>query len=469
MKTRVTVGIIGLLIVALVVGDAMARGRGGGGRGGGGRGGGGRSMGGGGRSMGGRSAPSMSRSPSYNRGGGQRGGYGGGSGRQPSARSRQQPSRGQAGNRVGQQPGRGQAGNRVGQQPGRGQPGNRTGQNFFGQGQAGNRVGQQPGRGQAGNRLGSGPQGRPSQGDLNRFLNISPGTGAAVAGGAAAGARVGNRDARPGVGNRDARPGAGNRGPAGDRRGQAANRRQNRPSQLPANRAARVSHRHNRGNAVRRHIPAHLPAHGHGFWRNHPHYARWRVNRPYRWAAWGALTGWFAWGSVGGQYYDYGSGGNCYSEDGTVYYEDEPIATEEEFAEQAIGFADVGAQTIDEAIAADADIEWMPLGVFALVHESEGEPTMYMQLAISQDGTISGTYLNTVSNSSQTIQGSVDKESQRAAWTVGDKSQTVVETSLYNLTKDEAPALLHFGTEKTQEWLLVRLEDPDAKEQTITK
>ncbi|MCH7752709.1 MAG: hypothetical protein IH898_11215 [Planctomycetes bacterium] len=212
---------------------------------------------------------------------------------------------------------------------------------------------------------------------------------------------------------------------------------------------------------MRRHIPAHL-SHD-GFWRDHPHYARWRVNRPYRWATWGALAGWYAVGGSG-QYYDYGSGGNCYSEDGTVYYEGEPVATEEEYAEQAMTLADAGAQTIDAAIAADADIEWMPLGVFALVHESQGEPTMYMQLAISKDGTISGTYLNTVTNSTKPIQGSVDKETQRAAWTVGDKSQTVVETGLYNLTMDEAPALLHFGTEKTQEWLLVRLEDPDSEQ-----
>jgi hypothetical protein len=172
------------------------------------------------------------------------------------------------------------------------------------------------------------------------------------------------------------------------------------------------------------------------------------------------LGGWFVVGG-GGQYYDYGSGGNCYSEDGMVYYDDEPIATEEEYSEQALGIADVGAQTIDAAIAADTDIEWMSLGVFALVHESQGEPTMTMQLQIAQDGTISGTYVNSVSGSTQTIKGSVDKETQRAAWTIGDKSQTVVETGLYNLTMDEAPALLHFGTEKTQEWLLVRLEDPD--------
>jgi hypothetical protein len=84
-----------------------------------------------------------------------------------------------------------------------------------------------------------------------------------------------------------------------------------------------------------------------------------------------------------------------------------------------------------------------------------------MQLQIAEDGTIGGTYYNSVSESTQTLQGAVDKETQRAAWSVGDKSQTIVETGLYNLTKDEAPALLHFGTEKTQNWLLVRMDEPD--------
>ncbi len=179
-------------------------------------------------------------------------------------------------------------------------------------------------------------------------------------------------------------------------------------------------------------------------------------------ATWAALGGWYG-ASGDGQYYDYGSGGNCYYEDDQVYYDGEPIATSEEYADQAMGFAEAGAGTIDEAVASNTDIEWMPLGVFALVHEDEGQPTFYMQLQIAQDGTISGTYANTAKDTSETIQGSVDIESQRAAWTVGDNSNTVIETGLYNLTKDEAPALIHFGTEKTQEWLLVRMDDPDAQ------
>jgi hypothetical protein len=33
---------------------------------------------------------------------------------------------------------------------------------------------------------------------------------------------------------------------------------------------------------------------------------------------------------------------------------------------------------------------------------------------------------------------------------------------LYNLTKDEAPCLIHFGMERTEPWLLVRLQNPFA-------
>ena len=36
-----------------------------------------------------------------------------------------------------------------------------------------------------------------------------------------------------------------------------------------------------------------------------------------------------------------------------------------------------------------------------------------------------------------------------------------METGILNLTKDEATAALHFGAEKTQTWLMVRLPAPE--------
>ena len=49
-----------------------------------------------------------------------------------------------------------------------------------------------------------------------------------------------------------------------------------------------------------------------------------------------------------------------------------------------------------------------------------------------------------------------------AAWTVGDNKNTVFETGLVNLTKDQAPVLVHYGKDRTQQWLLVRVEQPAA-------
>jgi hypothetical protein len=36
----------------------------------------------------------------------------------------------------------------------------------------------------------------------------------------------------------------------------------------------------------------------------------------------------------------------------------------------------------------------------------------------------------------------------------------VIEAGLKNLTEDVASCLVHFGTDTTQTWLLVRLKDP---------
>jgi hypothetical protein len=61
----------------------------------------------------------------------------------------------------------------------------------------------------------------------------------------------------------------------------------------------------------------------------------------------------------------------------------------------------------------------------------------------------------------QSIEGMVDKKTQRTAWTVVDQSRPIMETGINNLTEDSAPALVHFADGQTQQWLLVRLEEPE--------
>jgi hypothetical protein len=83
---------------------------------------------------------------------------------------------------------------------------------------------------------------------------------------------------------------------------------------------------------------------------------------------------------------------------------------------------------------------------------------LVLQLAVNKDGVIRGNYTDGVGGKPNLVQGSVDKQTQRVAFTVGDNASTVVETGLYNLTKDEAPCLIHYGKDRTEQWLLVRLQ-----------
>ena len=85
---------------------------------------------------------------------------------------------------------------------------------------------------------------------------------------------------------------------------------------------------------------------------------------------------------------------------------------------------------------------------------------MYLQLQVSKEGLITGTFQNTATNDVQQIQGAVDKNSQRSAWTIAARSWPVMETGISNLTKDEAAVLVHFEDGQTQQWLLVRMEGP---------
>jgi hypothetical protein len=193
------------------------------------------------------------------------------------------------------------------------------------------------------------------------------------------------------------------------------------------------------------------------FWKDNPNWARFRFNRPYRWATWSLIGGWFGGGAGEASYYDYGD--NIYYEGDQVYYGDEAVATSEEYAQQAQTIATSAPEPV-------ADSEWLPLGVFALTQDGQASgpaPTIFLQLAVDKQGVIAGTVTNTETDESQAIEGMVDKGTQRSAWVIQGKDSPIMETGLANLTKDEAPALLHFGDGQTQQWLLVRLEEPEGE------
>ena len=193
------------------------------------------------------------------------------------------------------------------------------------------------------------------------------------------------------------------------------------------------------------------------FWKDHPTWARVRWTRPYRWATWGALNNWFGWATTI-PYVNYVYGDNLYYDDGNVYYDGTQVASDTEYAQQAEEYADAGTKAVTKA---DENTEWMSLGVFALVHEKEDDPHMFFQLSVDNAGAIAGTYHDSQSGETKNVGGLVDKETQRACWAVEGKPDNVVETGIYNLTQEQTECLMHFGTQQTQTWLLVRMEEPE--------
>ena len=194
------------------------------------------------------------------------------------------------------------------------------------------------------------------------------------------------------------------------------------------------------------------------FWKSHPHAARWKWNRPYRWATWAAVTNWFPWRWSQPVSYSYGD--TVYYEGDTVHYGDDQTTTSVEYTQEAETIA-----TSAPEVAGDG--EWLSLGVFALTQDGQSSgppPTMFLQLAVSKEGTIAGTFNNSETDNTQQIEGAVDRETQRAAWVVVGQDRPIMETGISGLTEDETPVLVHFADDQTQQWLLVRLEEPKGAE-----
>ncbi len=200
-----------------------------------------------------------------------------------------------------------------------------------------------------------------------------------------------------------------------------------------------------------------------GNWWNR-HRGAWRA------AAWGTAAaagagayGNASWGdcsSYGGyssepSYYDYGS--NVVYDGGKVYYNGDSVGTQEQYAQQAQTIAGTGKQA-----RATEEEDWLPLGVFVMAQGQQVHGNDLFQLAVNKSGVIRGNYYNALSDTTLPVYGSVDRKTQRAAWTIGDRKESVFEAGLANLTRSETTMLVHHGKDRTQQWTLVRI-NPSAE------
>jgi hypothetical protein len=175
------------------------------------------------------------------------------------------------------------------------------------------------------------------------------------------------------------------------------------------------------------------------------------------------VTGWVVHRWTAPIYYRYGQGGNVYYQDNSVYIDGQEYCSAEQYYDEASKIAAAVPEVTDEQAE---KLEWLPLGVFAITAEGVNASSMYLQLAVSKDGMVAGTFYNESTGATHPVEGMVDQETQRAAWKAADgtNANLIMETGVYNLTQDQAPVLVHFGPEQTQEALLVRLEESERPE-----
>lgn len=165
---------------------------------------------------------------------------------------------------------------------------------------------------------------------------------------------------------------------------------------------------------------------------------------------WRGVNRWLGW-PYGGYYY-YDDGGYYYDDSGSAATNGSSAGTEPAYTN--------GASEPQDVAYVEQSEEWIPLGVFAMTHEGKtGEtPTIFLQLSVNKQGTLSGKYLITTTEKTYPVVGLVDKKSQRAAWQMeGSDNVPIAETALYNLTENEAPVRIKFSDGRSQNWLLVRV------------
>lgn len=179
--------------------------------------------------------------------------------------------------------------------------------------------------------------------------------------------------------------------------------------------------------------------------------ARW-LGPTWRPIAWSALAGYGGYASEPA-YCDYGT--TTVYEGDTVYVNGESVGTTEEYAAQATEIAEAG-----QAASPGKEDEFMTLGVYGMVQGDETSATQIFQLMLNKQGVIRGEYYNATTDSTEKIAGSVDKKTQRAAWTIEGKKSPVYEAGVANLTKQETTMMVHFSKDRSQQFTLVRIEQP---------
>jgi hypothetical protein len=185
--------------------------------------------------------------------------------------------------------------------------------------------------------------------------------------------------------------------------------------------------------------------------RTQPFTADWYAEHPGAWQYTHPYAGW--WGVAGtaglAAWLGYSIGASSSSAVATTT----ATATESTAAAATAAASEPGETSAEPP----ADLEWMPLGVFATGPKGTADAHIYLQLAVSRKGDIKGNYYDAVSDATHVVSGAIDRDTRKATWKVGKGA--MFETTLDALTQTPSDVTMKAGA-ATQTWELVQMQQP---------
>jgi hypothetical protein len=223
-------------------------------------------------------------------------------------------------------------------------------------------------------------------------------------------------------------------------------------------------------------LHANIPSH---FELNHrPFTPAWYANHPNAWgygnvnnywagAPFGATAAWLGYSATAAANPELSNNNTAvYTGDANPDFDDQTAqGTEPATGEFFSPAAQAAALAASGQTELPSNADFLPLGVYSLAQPNQQEASAMLQLAVSKEGVVRGSYYDVLSGQEHAIAGSIDKNTRRVAWSVAPNNKVFFETSLENLTKESGPVAVHFENGESRQWTLARYGSPESHEE----
>lgn len=126
-------------------------------------------------------------------------------------------------------------------------------------------------------------------------------------------------------------------------------------------------------------------------------------------------------------------------------------------SESESGEPSVNSEDATEREPAEAQAEWLDLGVYELKSHAETEATQMVQLAASRQGELKGVYFDHLLGASQNVSGRIDQVTQTAEWSLDVNPAVSFSASLADLTQSQGGVTVTFPAVGAQDWVIERV------------